>query len=70
MTHRASEISFPGMTTGGGRGGLEKKKTGRVSLTDLSRYRVAQILFKKKKKEKTIHDGKNRLRFGRIDVTS
>lgn len=54
----------------GGRGGLEKKKTGRVSLTDLSRYRVAQILFKKKKKEKTIHDGKNRLRFGRIDVTS
>lgn len=55
---------------GGGRGGLEKKKTGRVSLTDLSRYRVAQILFKKKKKEKTIHDGKNRLRFGRIDVTS
>lgn len=52
MTHRASEISFPGMTTGGGRGGLEKKKTGRVSLTDLSRYRVAQILFKKKKKRK------------------
>lgn len=52
MTHRASEISFPGMTTGGGRGGLEKKKTGRVSLTDLSQYRVAQILFKKKKKRK------------------